>query len=235
MTILMRHLQKELDALKRRVLTLCAEVEKRLDMAVRAVGERDVELADQVIAGDVAIDEAELDIEEECLKILALHQPVAVDLRMIVSILKMNAELERMGDLAVNIAERAVDLFRAGDQAVRYDFAPMAARVLGMLRRGVDALVDTDVNKAFSVCAEDSEVDAMHRDVFAYVSGQIRKNVGSVESWMGLISVSRNFERIADHATNIAEDVVYLVTGDIVRHHVAEFSSGAQTGHQEGT
>jgi phosphate transport system protein len=227
-----RHLQVELDTLRQQVLALCGAVEKQLALAARAVDTRDAELARQVVDGDEAIDEGEVQLEEECLKALALYQPVAVDLRLIVAILKMNNELERIGDLAVSIAERAVDLVAAGGERIRYDFGPMAARVQGMLRKGPDALVSLDVSAALAVCEEDDEIDIMHRRVFDFVSERIRDGKDPVQALLCLISISRSFERIADHATNIAEDVLYMVTGDIVRHHVEEFSEETQGGQR---
>jgi phosphate transport system protein len=212
------HLIHELEQLKRQIFSLVAMVEDNLSLAVKAVQERNKLMASQVIEKDTEIDHAEVAVEEECLKLMALHQPVAIDLRFIVAVLKLNNDLERIGDLAVNIAERAVFLQEIPAVPIPFDFDAMAAKAAHMLKKSIDALVDGNVPAAVKVRQADDEVDAINRDMYEKVKDAIRKHPEHVDALIHLLSVSRHLERIADHATNIAEDVIYLVKGDIVRH-----------------
>lgn len=220
------HLQRELDRLKKKILSLSALVEQRVRQAVKSVEERDGQLAQQVIDGDDQIDHAEVEIEEDCLKILALHQPVAVDLRFIVAVLKINNDLERIGDLAVNIAERAVYLATSDTPGLLFDFPGEAAKGHAMLRNSLDALVNLDPRLARQVCADDDEVDAINRQIYEQVKEEIRNHPENLEPLIHLLSISRHIERIADQATNIAEDVIYMVEGKIVRHRTEDYTSG---------
>ena len=213
-----KHFERELERLKRSLLTLAAKVEERLRMAIKAIETRDGNLADLVIDADHEIDEIEVDIEEECLKVLALHQPVAIDLRFIIAVIKINNELERIGDLAVNIAERAAFLASQRKLDILFDFPGMAEKAQSMVKRSLDALVNMDSKLAWEVCASDDEVDAMNREMFIQVQNSMRKNMSRMECLIHLLSASRHLERIADHATNIAQDVVYMIEGEIVRH-----------------
>jgi phosphate transport system protein len=213
-----KRFQNEIERLKKRILYLAAMVEESLQMAVKAVTERNVELAARVIDGDPAIDAQEIEVEEECLKILALHQPVAADLRYVVASLKINSDLERIADLAVNIAERAQMLALQQPIAAPFQLEPMLLAAVKMVHTSVDALVAQDLEKARKVLFEDDTVDAFHRSAFRAVEDQIRLTPERVDCLLSLLTVSRNLERIADHATNIAEDVVYLIEGEIVRH-----------------
>lgn len=212
------HLIHELEQLKRKMFSLVALVEDNLSRAVRAVEERDEALALQAVESDVEIDKEEVAVEEECLKLLALHQPVAIDLRFIVAVLKLNSDLERIGDLSVNIAERAIFLSRIDPVPVPFEFDAMAAKAIAMLKKSLDALVNNDPDLAGEVCAADDEVDEINRGMYERVKGAIRKHPEHLDALIHLLSVSRHLERIADHATNIAEDVIYLVKGRIVRH-----------------
>lgn len=212
------HLQKEMTGLKERVLRLCASVEHQLARAVAALRERDTELARGVIAADPEIDRMEVLLEEDALEILALQQPVAIDLRVIVASIKINADLERIGDLAVNIAERAEYLASRGAVADGLDFATMSEQVMTMLRGALDAFVRMDVDAARRVCAADDEVDAMNRAMYDTVKAAIERGSSEANALVHLLSVSRHLERIADHATNIAEEVIHVATGEIVRH-----------------
>ncbi len=213
-----KHLQRELEKLQRGLLSLSAFVEEAVRSAVRALERRDTELAWNVVRTDLQIDQAEVDLEEECLKLLALYQPVAMDLRMIVAVLKINNDLERIGDLAVNIAERA--LFLAGQEGVEsdFDFEGMARKAQQMVKMALDSLVEQDSSLARQVLAMDDEVDAMNREMYEQVREAIRRHPEQLVSHTHLLSASRHVERIADHATNIAEDVVYMVEGQIIRH-----------------
>lgn len=211
-------LEREIEKLKKHILALSATVEDSVFKAVKAVMERDERLAGEVIRGDEIIDSMEVDVEEECLKILALHQPVAIDLRFIVAVLKMDNDLERIGDLAVNIAWRAESLAAMKALDVPKHLVEMGAKVKSMLRKSLDALVNLDVKLAREVCASDDEVDLLNHETHKRVRDMIRAKPEDCEGHIYILSVSRNLERIADHTTNIAEDVMYMVEGEIVRH-----------------
>ena len=209
---------REIERLKRLILGLSASVEESLHRAVTAVQNRDAALAREVIDGDAEIDQIEIDVEEEGLKILALHQPVAIDLRFIVAVLKINSDLERIGDLAANMAERAIALSQMEPAAVPVDLTGMATQVKGMVKKVLDALVNLDTGLAREVCASDDVVDNAHREMYEHVREQIQAAPETADHLLSLLSVSRGLERIADHATNIAQDVIYMLEGEIVRH-----------------
>ncbi len=211
-------LQREIDGLKKMISSLGAHVEENVGRAVRAVHERDGELAKVVIDSDPDIDLMEVTIEEECLKTLALHQPVAHDLRFIIAVLKVNSDLERIGDLAAGIAKQGRYLAGSRSCDVPYDLVGMAVKVRRMLRDSLDALTEKDATIAHRVCVADDEVDAMDRLMYQEVRAAIRETPEKTEGLIRLQRVSQNLERIADHATNIAEDVIYLVEGEIIRH-----------------
>jgi phosphate transport system protein len=211
-------LHREIDSLKKMILALGARVEENVYKAVRALEERNRGLAEEVIAADAEVDQEEVDVEEECLKVLALYQPVASDLRMIVSLLKINSDLERVGDLAVNIAERALFLSTQNRPNIPLDFTKMVEKTRGMLRMSLDALVNRDAGIAHEVMGADDEVDEINREMYVLIQAAIRKDPDRLESLIHLLSCSRHLERIADHATNIAEDVIYMIEGEIVRH-----------------
>ena len=205
--------------IKKLLLGLGALVEESVQSAITAVLNRDTELAQRVIESDIRIDEAEIDIEEECLKTLALHQPVAHDLRFVVAVLKINNDLERIGDLAVNVAEQAK--FLAGESEVEtppFDLRGMGLRVESMLHKSLDALINLDIEQAQAVRDLDDEVDAIHRGMYDKVMQAIREQPAELEQMIHFLNISRQLERIADHATNVAKDVMYLVRGEIVRH-----------------
>lgn len=212
------HLQREIQRLKKQVLQLCAAVEFDLRQAVKSVCDRDSKLATQVIERDIEIDQAEVDVEEECLKILALHQPVAIDLRFIVAVLKLNNDLERIGDLAVNIAERALRLNALPKIEIPFNLAGLAEKTQAMFRLSLDALVDMNAHIAADVCGMDDEVDTINREMYDQVKSAIRSHPEQADGLIALLSVSRSLERVADHATNISEDVLYMVDGHIARH-----------------
>jgi len=223
------HLQRNLDYLKQQILSLGTRAEESLRDAVKALELRDAELASKVIEDDTIIDEMEVDIEEESLKILALHQPVAIDLRFIIAILKINNDLERIGDIAVNIAERAMFLATQKPVEVSFDFHLMAYKAQVMLKNSLDALVNVDIGLARQVIVDDDEVDAMNRDVYIQVQKAIRKNPDDLEPLIHLLSIARHLERVADQATNIAEDVIYMAEGEIVRHRIEEYTASFRT------
>jgi phosphate transport system protein len=213
-----KHLEREIERLKKMVLSLSGVVEEAVRQAVASIGTRDGAQAARVIETDARIDQAEVDVEEECLKILALHQPVAVDLRFIIAVLKINNDLERIGDLAVNIAERTVFLCEKPPIPAPFDFSGMCAKTLEMLRDSLDALVNMDSAKALAVLASDDQVDAINREMYVKIDAAIRRDPDRTEILLSYLSAARQLERIADSSTNIAEDVIYLVEGTIVRH-----------------
>ncbi len=212
------HLQQEIEKLKNQLLTLVATAKDAVEKAVKSVDERDAALAQAVIDGDFELDRAEVGLEEDCLKILALYQPVATNLRVIVSVMKMNNDIERIGDLAVNIAERALFLCSKAPVEAPSDLAEMRAKALAMLTGSVDALVRLDTQRAREIRAADDEVDDINRQLFKEFAAAVRRNPDHVESLLSYLSVGRHLERIADYATNIAEGVIYLMEGEIVRH-----------------
>lgn len=213
-----KHFGREIDRLKEQIFELCTDVEEAVQNAAKALKKRDAEFAKTVIAKDDQIDAEEVHVEEECLKILALHQPVAQDLRFVVAILKINNDLERIGDLAVNVAERAIFLADQKETPYPMDFITMAKKARAMLRSSIDALVNEDYEGAQAVCAADDEVDAMNREMYQIVEKAILDDPAQVKPLLHMLSASRHIERIADLATNIAEDVIYMIHGDIVRH-----------------
>lgn len=212
------HLQREIDRVKKSILALCAIVEDQVQMAVRALLDRDLDLAQSVEGRDDDIDHREVEIEEDCLKILALHQPVAIDLRFIIAAMKINNDLERIGDLAVNIAHKAVSFLEETQMPISYDISGMWDKTQAMLSDSIDALVNMDGAMAAAVCRRDDEVDQIKREIRLGVEDQIRREPQNVRPLLRLLAVSRNLERIADCATNIAEDVIYMSEGRIIRH-----------------
>lgn len=211
-------LHREIDRLKQHLLALGALVEERVNIAVKSVENRDLKLAMGVIENDEEIDDMEVELEEECLKVLALHQPVASDLRVIIAALKINNDLERIGDLAVDIAERAQFLATCREIAFPFDFPEMSKKVKTMLQKSLDAFVNLNEELANEVCSLDDEVDDLHCEMFTNVEKAIKEHPENIQQLLCFSSVSRYLERIGDHATNIAEDVIYLVKGEIVRH-----------------
>ena len=193
-------------------------VEGQVEKAVRAVQMRDDELAAEVERLDEEIDLREIEVEEECLKTLALYQPVAGDLRFVVSTLKINHDLERIGDLAVNIARKVRGLVFDPPPEVTCDLGLMCEKTQFLLRDSIDSLVSLNASEAASICTRDDEIDQMKATIRKEIEAAIRQQPDKVGSLLRLLAVSRNLERIADLATSIAEDVVYLVEGRIMRH-----------------
>jgi phosphate transport system protein len=216
-----KHLERDLDNLQRDLLALASLVEAAVYKATRALRERDSALAREVIAGDTQIDQEENHIDEECLKILALHQPVAVDLRRIVAAKMINTDLERMGDLAEEIAERALHLAGAPRVPVPQKLERMTDLTTSMVRQSLDAFVNLNTLQAEAVIRLDDEVDRYNREIIDEIEQAMKGSPALIEAGLSMFSAVRQLERIADHATNIAEDVVYLVEGEIVRHRPA--------------
>lgn len=213
------HLMRETEKLKKDVLSLAAHVEENVRNAVRSVAERDQSLACKVIEADHEIDMAEVDVEEECLKILALHQPVAHDLRYIVAMLKINRDLERIGDLAVSIAERAIQMSTAPRIKTEFDLNLMSEKCENMVAKSLDAMINRDAALARTIwLSEDDKIDEMTAQAFVLFEKETKASPEYCGSLMNMLSVARSLERIADHATNIAKDTIYMVEGEIVRH-----------------
>ena len=201
-----------------RVLALGALVEERVQMAIKAIDSNDAQLAEKIIKTDYQIDETEVEIEEECLKVLALHQPMAIDLRFLIAVIKINAELERIGDEAVNIAERVGVTAKREQLDFYFDYASMGEKAQNMLKMSLDALIKLDNDLAFKVLLMDDEVDKIKKEAYDKIKKAMRENSNRIGYLINLFLISRHLERMADHATNIAEEVVYLVEGEIIRH-----------------
>ena len=216
-----KHLERDLDHLQRKILGQATLVEEAIHSSIRALQDRDCQLAQRVIDGDSEIDEEENIVEEECLKILALHQPVAVDLRRIASALLINVDLERMADLAEDIAERAQVLAQPPLFPIPERLQRMTDLTTSRVRQSLDAFVHMDSRLARLVCRLDDEVDRYNNLIIGEIIKIMHAEPDMVEKGLSMFSATRHLERIADHATNIAEDVVYLVEGEIVRHRPA--------------
>ena len=215
---MLHYWQREIENLKKLILSLGAIVEEQIQRAVLALERRDIKLAEEVFERDNEVDSLEIIVEEECLKILALYHPVAHDLRFVVAVLKMNNDLERIGDLAANIARRVKYLSKKEKIELISEFIETANKVQIMVKKSLDSLVNTDEKLARVVIASDEEVDKLTKHMLKRTINAIEKNPDKVKEYFSIRSISKNLERIADSATNIAEDVVYLCTGEIIRH-----------------
>ncbi|MGC8660291.1 MAG: phosphate signaling complex protein PhoU [Desulfomonilaceae bacterium] len=211
-------LQRKNEMLKNKLISLATSVEESVKLAIKAIRDRDAKLATTIIDGDREIDRIEIEIEEDCLEILALHQPVAMDLRFITGGFKIINQLERIGDLAVNIAETAVLLASEPPLMIPPDYYLMAERTENMLKKALDAFVNMDDVLATEVLADDDEVDMMKHKLHRNFEERLGYELERRRALIHLFLVSRHLERIADHSTNIAEDVIYMATGEIVRH-----------------
>lgn len=199
-------------------MSLCGSVERMIGQATDVLCERNVELSQEVVVADEVVDQTEVEIEEECLKILALHQPFAGDLRQLASVLKINSDLERIADLACNIAERGACLHRFPYFPIPDDLPRMIKITTEMVRLALDAFVDSDAELARKIIAQDRSVDDLHLSVISELKSLMKQDTEIIDASLHCFSASRHVERIADHAVNIAEDVIYLATGEIVRH-----------------
>lgn len=219
----MRHIERQIVQLKEKILRVGTLVEEAISKSITALINRDTTLAQRVIASDEEIDRMEVEVEEECLKILALYQPVAADLRLVVAALKINNDLERMGDLAKNIAKRVSQLAEEGPIDLPAEIRTMATLAQEMVRQSLDAVVSGDPALARQVREEDDAVDDARQKVRRMVLKGIKVEPERVECLLRVNSVSKHIERIADMATNIAEDVIYMVEGEIVRHRSSDY------------
>lgn len=220
----MRHFAEELEALKQALLEMGALVESSIHTSVQAFIQHDDRLARRVMEDEALINKMELDLDARVTRLLALNQPVAGDLRLLVMCLKINTDMERMGDLAVSVAERAISLNKLnaplGESLT--EMPHMAAIVEDMLHRTLDAFVKRDADLATKILATDDEVDSIRDGVYDEMIATMRRDPSLVDAAVHLMFIARNLERIADHTTNIAEDVIYMVRGVDVRHHAAE-------------
>ena len=221
-----RHFQEELDTLKERLLAMGGLAEERVREAVRALTERDPAALDAVMAGDEPLNEFHIEIDDRCFKLLALHQPMAADLRVIVSALKINTDLERVGDLAVNIGEAGKRYIQHAPVKPLIDIPRMGDIAQEMLHDALDSYVRRDMALARSVLNCDDELDGLKTQVFRELLTYMLQDASTIEPALDLILVSRHLERIGDHATNIAEDVIFMVSAQDVRHHAPHASEG---------
>lgn len=213
-----KHFLREIERLNGRIVRFGEQVEEQLDTAIRAVAEDDIGKAESVVLGDTHIDRTEVEIEEECLKLLALYQPVAADLRLIVSVLKINNDLERIGDHAAHIAARARDLSGLPRVEIPNTLFELAKQAKLMFRKSLLALVEMDVELAEAVLRGDDVVDRLNEELFGWLLEGLAREARGAKQLLLLNSVARRLERIGDHASNIAEDIIYLLSGEIVRH-----------------
>ncbi len=211
------HLQKAIEKIKKEILTLGAMVEDRFKKAVYAIKTEDLELAQQIIDTDFEVDDREIEVEEECLKILALYQPVAADLRFLVAVIKINNDLERIADYASNIARR---LKTSSDDPnkFKYDYTTMGDKAAKMLRMSLDALVRMDVDMAYDVRDMDEQINLMRNEAYDSMKKDIQEHPEMASEIINMYLISRHIERIGDHTTNVAEEVIYLIEGEIIRH-----------------
>jgi phosphate transport system protein len=216
---LVPHFQEELQQLKTRLLEMGGLAEDRVRLVVQALVDRDAAIVDRVLSGDGPINQLHIEVDSRCFKLLALHQPMAVDLRAIVSAVKINTDLERVGDLAINIAEAVKRYMRHPPVKELIDIPRMAGIAQRMLRDALDAYVRRDTALAQAVLNEDDELDALKTQVFRELLTYMLQDPSTIEPSLDLILISRHLERIGDHATNVAEDVIFMVSARDVRHH----------------
>ncbi|MEW6077075.1 MAG: phosphate signaling complex protein PhoU [Thermodesulfobacteriota bacterium] len=213
-----KHLENELEQIKKRLLNLGAMTEDRLSKAVIAIRDLNLALAREIINTDYQVDELEVELEEECLKVIALYQPVASDLRFLGVSIKINNDLERIADEAVNMARRVKVLAEKEERGQYYDYFPMGTKVRNMLRKSLNAFVDRDSRAAKEVLLADEEIDALRDDIYEELTKLGDAKLTTTSYLLNFFLISRHLERVADHATNIAEEVIYMVEGENVRH-----------------
>jgi phosphate transport system protein len=222
-----RHFQEELDALKERLLAMGGLAEERVRESVRGLVDRDHALLDGVLAGDEPINDLHMEIDDRCFKLLALHQPMAADLRVIVAAVKINTDLERVGDLAVNIGEAGKRYLQHPPVKPLIDIPRMGDLAQSMLRDALDAFVRRDIALAEAVLAADDTLDSLKTQIFRELLTHMLQDPGTIEPALDLILISRHLERIGDHATNVAEDVIFILSAKDVRHHGADTAKGS--------
>lgn len=217
-----RHFDEDLEHLKEKFLKMSSLVEESIGASIKGLTERNAELAYKVIKSDDAVNMLEIEIDDMCLKLLALHQPTAGDLRFITSTMKIINDLERIGDLAVNIGQRTLDLLKVPPLKLRLNIPKMAAAAQDMLKDSLDAFVNKDSKLAYEVCKRDDEVDGLNHEIFMELLKANPEDQKPIERVLDLVLVAKNLERVADHSTNICEDIIYMVDGKVIKHHLTD-------------
>jgi phosphate transport system protein len=217
---------QELDELKHRILAMAGMAEQAIDLAVQAYAQRDLALCKRVLDNESAINRAEREVDEFAIDLLAMQQPMAVDLRFILAVIKINADLERVGDQAVNIAQRVMNMIELSPTDLPVDIPAMAARVRAMVRDALRSFIEGDTELAKHVLEADDEIDRLNHEAFAELSRCMQAKPDSAVQALDALSIARNLERVADHATNIAEDVIFWVRGADVRHGAGQSLAG---------
>jgi phosphate transport system protein len=228
-----RHFDEELKNLKERLLRMAGLVEESIELAIEALRDQKEEPARQVMCHETEINTLDVEVDEACLRLMALRQPMAGDLRFITSAMKITSELERMGDLAVNVAEQALILAKLPLLKPLIDIPRMARMAQAMVRDSINAFVNRDEALARSVCERDDEVDDLDEQIFRELLTYMMEDPGSIKRAVALILVSRNIERMADHATNVGEDVIYLAKGKTIKHHIDRKREAACAGEPQ--
>jgi phosphate transport system protein len=218
---------QELDELKHRILAMAGMAEQAIDLAVQAYSMRDAGLCQRVIANEAAINRAEREVDELAIDLLAMQQPMAVDLRFILAVIKINADLERVGDQAVNIAQRVLNMIEHPPAELPVDIPAMATKVRSMVRDALRSFIEGDTDLAKHVLECDDEIDRMNREAFSAVSRYVQTDSAGAVQALDALSIARNLERVADHATNISEDVIFWVRGADVRHGAGQSLAGS--------
>jgi len=213
-----KHLQRDIERLRKDILMLGSLVEEATDKSIKVIGRSDEKVLDELFQGEERINQMEVDIHEECLKVLALHQPVATDLRFIVAVLKVNNDLERMGDQAINIAGRVRSLMGEKPLSAPVDFAAMGEVARRMVHLSLEALVNQDVEAARRVGEMDDELDDMHAETYRIIQEAMKEDPEMIKTGVSYLTISSNLERIGDLSTNIAEETVFMEEGEVVRH-----------------
>jgi phosphate transport system protein len=218
---------QELDELKHRILAMAGMAEQAIDLAVQAYSQRDAGLCQRVISNESAINRAEREVDEFAVDLLAMQQPMAIDLRFILAVIKINADLERVGDQAVNIVQRVMNMIPLPASELPVDIPAMATRVRSMVRDSLRSFIEGDTELAKHVLEADDEVDRINREAFASLSDAMRTTPEVAVQALDVLSIARNLERVADHATNIAEDVIFWIRGADVRHGAGQQLAGS--------
>lgn len=217
---------QELEELKHRILAMAGMAEQAVDLAVQAYSQRDLALCQRVLNNESAINRAEREVDEFAVDLLAMQQPMAIDLRFILAVIKINADLERVGDQAVNIVQRVMNIVQLSAVELPVDIPAMAAKVRKMVRDALQSFIEGDTELAKRVLEADDEVDRLNKEAFANLSVCMQTRPDSAVQALDALSIARNLERVADHATNIAEDVIFWIRGADVRHHAGQIVSG---------
>jgi len=214
-----RHFDEELNELKKNILKMAVLAGESVEKAAEAIADMDIELAEKVISGDNQVDMLELEIDRQCLELLAKRQPMAVDLRIITSLQKINNDLERIGDLGINMANSGIYLAKHPPLVLPAGIPKMAEEACRMLKEAMASIVNTDANTARNVCEQDRGIDELYVKVFRETLAYMMEDSGNIKRGIRLILIAKNIERVADHVTNIAEDIVYMLEGKTIKHH----------------